>query len=96
MAKRKYGSKAAYEAERSVARDEHRKWERWMTMSDAEREAENLAEKKEYVRRRLDDPEHSMMLFTGFMMASIASGADAKKAGSVADAAVVEVRKRFT
>jgi hypothetical protein len=96
MARRKYGSKAAYEAERGAIRDERREWERKWNMSDAEREAEDQAEKKQYVKRRLEDPEHAMMLFTGFMMASIASGADPKKAAGAADAAVAEIKKRFT
>lgn len=96
MARRQYGSKAAYEAERGAIRDQNREWERKWNMTDEERAAEDRAEKKAYVARQLDDPEKGMMLFAGFLMAAMAGGKSAADGAKQADSAVALLRSRFT
>lgn len=87
MTKRKYGSKAAYQAERSAMirlRD--------MTPEDHERNRN---------RERLDDEEMSFwMLYMGAALAGQASsghepGVLAWRAAAIADKAMAETRKRF-
>ena len=96
MARRKYGSKAAYEAERGAIRDERREWERKWNMTDEERAAEDAKERKEYVANMLDHPEKGVMLFAGFLMAAMAGGKGATDAMKQADAAFEALRGKFT
>ena len=50
---------------------------------------------KERNKERLEGDE-AMMSYMMFMMAAMASGADPKKAASHADAAINELKRRFT
>jgi len=93
MAKRRYGSKANYEAERGAIRDQRREWERRWNMSDAERDAED---RKEAAKDMLDHPERGFTIFAMFMGAAMAGGKSATEAGKQADSAISTLRGRFT
>lgn len=85
---KRYGSKAAYESARAGIRADRDKWERWYQMTDEERT-------KQRNKERLEGDE-AMMTFALFFAASLAGGTDAKKAAANADAAISELKRRFT
>lgn len=62
-------------------------WERWYQMTDEERT-------KQRNKERLEGDE-AMMTFAIFFAASLAGGADAKKAAANADLAIAELKRRF-
>lgn len=62
-------------------------------MSDKDDEA---AERRAYVKRKLEDPDQGLPVFVAFMAAAMAGGMSAKKASAEADLALAEVAKRFT
>lgn len=88
MARRRYGSKAAYEAARGAIRDERKKWERYFEMSDEERTKERNREKLEG-----DEAMHTFMLF---LATAMAGGEKPGVAAKNADQAISELKKRFT
>lgn len=57
---------------------------------------DDAADRKRFAAKRLDDPEHGMMIFTLFMAAAMAGGDKATAAAKSADQAMQEVRRRFT
>lgn len=85
---KRYGSKAAYESARAGIRADRDKWERWYQMTEEDRT-------KQRNKERLEGDE-AMMTFSLFMAASMAGGADAKKAIGQADTAISELKRRFT
>lgn len=83
MSKRRYGSKAAYEADR-----------RPYKMTDEERAAEDAKQLRERNADRLRDD--AMMTHMLFMAAAMAGGENTERADKQAEAAVAKLRARFT
>lgn len=81
MAGKRYGSKAAYEKAR-----------RPYKMTEEEREAERKERRKEECRERIENWDTFMLL----MAAAMAGGRSAGDSVKQADAAIAEIRRRFT
>ncbi len=94
MSRRKFGSKAAYEAERAGVREANAEWRRMMSRTDEERV---IDEKMQRARRNLERLEDdAMMIHMMFMSAVMASGQNAAKADKEAALAADKLRARFT
>lgn len=88
---KKHGSKEAYEASRAGAREANRRW----NMTNEERKAERIAERKRK-RDNLDEltGDRAMHNYMLFLAAAIAGGAT--KPAQVADTAIETLKSRFT
>lgn len=95
VARRKYGSKAAYEAERGPIREANREFVRRYEMTEEERAAEDAKRAKARALDRLEGDE-GMMTWMIFAAAAVAGGANAQSAGKVADAMIGQAKQRFT